>query len=130
MNGLIRFGHEVSLLDFFVTRWYVGKKVLAAAGKDFRAIIDGASEEDQKLCKAYVARANRRTFLHLLCSPMALVTIVAPTVFLVAMVIGFDLIATAIRGLRNVFSDLDGYAFEGGRAQQRGSMPAESGSFC
>ena len=128
MNGLLRFGHELSLLNFFLTRVMVGKQHLAASGQQFEQEFAGVPEADAELCKRYLDRMHRRTIQHMFKSPAAWVTLVVPTTAYVAAAIGKDLAMATARKLRAQLAELDARAFE--RGSDNKDKGLGSRSFC
>ena len=128
INGLLRFGHEISLLNFFITRLMVGKAKLSESSRQFhQAFTTGAADSDEELCMRFLARVHARTVAHVFRSPIAVVTLVVPMVALTAALIGRDLAMFTARKLKGQLAELDACAFERGGDRQ---TSIGSQSFC
>jgi hypothetical protein len=115
-NGLIRFGHTVSLLDFLMFVATTSRETIEEVNGAMDRFIGSMSANDREVALRYVDRANRAVVEHLARSPFILVTVLLPLVFLVATRSGKDLAALAVRQLKKPLQSLDRMAIGEGLA--------------
>lgn len=107
LNGLVRYAHELSIVDFVVFGLVVPKELVEARREKARALASAMSEADRRICGEFLAAAHRRVVLHMASAPIVLVTIVLPITFFVLSKVGVDWAGFAIKRLKKPMRSLD-----------------------
>lgn len=115
LNGMLRFAHELSLARFVVALSILRWRKLEVGGESFDIALNASPESDRKLCRHFVARANASVARHLMRSPFAVPLLVPLASFLLTLV-GVNLTAKFVKGMRKNFGALDRVAYAEGLA--------------
>jgi len=126
-NGLIRFGHQISLLEFLLFRYLAPRPSAAAVAGSFREFIGGLEPNERAIVEEYMAQANRCVVAHVIRSPFVLVTVLPPIACFVMAKAGFDVLAFGIKRLAEPLQSLDALAVNEGRRAVNSTFG--SGSF-
>jgi len=113
LNGLLRFGHRISLLRFFLTVFFVPKRHLAHSAQMLDQAMSASPVADRELCARYIREAHKAVTKHLIKSPFSFVLLLW-AVSVVLSAVGISLASYLVETLSSKFRELDRAAFAEG----------------
>lgn len=125
-NGMIRFAHKISLLQFLCYSALVPRVANEAAISRFEAVEGSWQAGDREIVRGYLVMANRCVVRHLMRSPFFLVTVLLPVVLFAFTRAGIDVVAFVMGRFASSLKSLDSQALgEGQRLQSAAELATQ-----
>ncbi len=108
INGMIRFGHRLSVLNFIVFGICFAKTDLTNFRKDtLNEWLQNASPEGRDVFEKYSFRVHIRVLEHITTSPIFIATMLVPVVITLLAKVGVDVMEIVLNNTMHSFSILD-----------------------
>ncbi len=108
INGMIRFGHRLSVLNFIVFGICFAKTDLTKFRKDtLNEWLRNASPEGRDVFEKYSSRVHVRVLEHITTSPIFIATKLVPVVITLLAKVGVDVMEIVLKNTKHSFSVLD-----------------------